>query len=85
MRIWNYRKKILAENISFDIKDIVRSLVQSFHSRKNIEPRLKSCSKIPNIAVLCAAANQAKNNISLLLSTAITGLPGVLKIIKVIK
>jgi len=72
LKIWSYRKKILTDNIPFNIKDLIRNLVQSFHARKNMEPQLKSCSQIQNISDLCSSAVQAKINISLLLDTAIS-------------
>ena len=72
LKIWSYRKKILTDNIPFNIKDLIRNLVQSFHARKNMESQLKSCSKIQNISDLCSSAVQAKINISLLLDTAIS-------------
>ena len=59
--IWRYSKKIQYENVSFDESQLMRNVVRTLVARKNIDDRLKTCSRIENLDNLCNAAVFVKN------------------------
>ena len=59
--IWRYSKKIQYEKVVFDDHQLIKNVVKTLFARKNIDDRLKQCSKIDDLENLCTAANFVKN------------------------
>ena len=59
--IWRYSKKIQHEMVAFDQSQLIKNVVRTLISRKAIDDKLKSCSKIDGLESLCSAASFVKN------------------------